>query len=332
MKKNRVYYIIIIVLLVIAGYLIFSQRWGTIRKELRDFAVEDTASVTKIFMVDKANQHVTLVRENSRWTVNRKYTARKDAIDILLKTLNRIDIKAPVPKAAFENVVKNMAAQSVKVEIYQGKDQPSKTLYVGGSTQDQTGTYVMLENSSTPFVCHIPGFSGYLTTRFFINETDWRDRSICHYRFNDIASITLVSGNDPDKSFTIINSGNNQFRLLTYPGKKDIRHFDTLAVKDYIASSRRLAFEYITHMSRQQVDSVLEFEPVQTIILEDVNKKQTVIKTFYRPNKGLIDTNGELYPYDADRMFAQINNNKEIVVIQYLTFNSLFRIIDDFEK
>jgi hypothetical protein len=47
-----------------------------------------------------------------------------------------------------------------------------KQYYVGHATQDNTGTYMLLTNPETdknyedPFVTHIPGFDGFLSTRY----------------------------------------------------------------------------------------------------------------------------------------------------------------------
>ena len=68
-------------------------------------------------------------------------------------------MRSPVPKAAFNNVIKQIATSGTKVEIYQGKDKPSKTYYIGGATLDHQGTYMILETegvkSSVPFIMYI---------------------------------------------------------------------------------------------------------------------------------------------------------------------------------
>ena len=119
MKKNKIYLILFIILIALAAWFYFNEKNSTIKPELRDFAIEDTASVSKIFMVNKNNKSILLERLNKgTWQVNGKYIARKDAVDLILKTLKRIDIKSPVSKASFENVVRNLAATNTKVDIY----------------------------------------------------------------------------------------------------------------------------------------------------------------------------------------------------------------------
>ena len=80
MKKNLIALIILAVLAAVAYYVYIERGSGTIKPELRDFAVKDTSAITKIFLADKFGATVTLEREDvGEWTVNEDYKARKDA-------------------------------------------------------------------------------------------------------------------------------------------------------------------------------------------------------------------------------------------------------------
>lgn len=330
MKKYIIRIIIVIVLLVFAIYLYYTRTHTTIPKELRDFAIEDTSVVTKIFMVNKNNEQVTLERKDGYWTVNNKYIARKDAIDMLLKTMHRIDVRYPVSKSAHNTCVKNLAVKSTKVEIYQG-GKLVKTYFVGGPTQDQRGTYMLLEKSSKPFIMHIPGFSGYLSTRYFINEALWRSPAIFRYKFNEISSVTVENPSAPEKSFKVFNYGDNKFGLQFLLKNINIPDFDTLAVKRYISYFKRINYDAIvTNIDEHKRDSVLSSQPMYIITVEDTEGEKKCVKTFLRAGGGLLDNDGTPYEYDVDRMYAFINNDKDMVIIQYFVFDPLFMEINNF--
>jgi hypothetical protein len=36
----------------------------------------------------------------------------------------------------------------------------------------------MIDGSSKPYVIHLPGFEGSLSSRFILNENEWRDKMI----------------------------------------------------------------------------------------------------------------------------------------------------------
>ena len=118
-NKNKIGIALVIFLSAITFYFNTQNTKGTLKKELTNFAVKDTSSITKIFLADKQNHTVLLERQtNGSWMLNKKYQVREDAIKLLLTTMKELSVKAPVGKQAFENVVKRLATSAVKVEIY----------------------------------------------------------------------------------------------------------------------------------------------------------------------------------------------------------------------
>ncbi|MCF8372210.1 MAG: DUF4340 domain-containing protein [Bacteroidales bacterium] len=335
MKNNKIYFIILIILVIAAAWLYMSRKNSTIKKELRDFSIQDTSLISKVFMVNKLNKTLLLERDESNgWIVNKKYKVRKDAIDLILKTFKRMEVKSPVSKAAFANAVKDLAATHVKVEVYTDDEtEPLKTIYIGGPTQDMYGTYMMLENSNTPFIVHIPGFSGYLSSRFFLTENDWRDRSLFKYAYDQIRTVSLQDFRLPDQSFIANNLGDNQYSLIRFEDQKEIEDFDTVMVKQYLGYYKKISYERILDgISESKRDSILRSEPIYRISLTDDKSVETSITAYLKPGSGVIDREGGVYPYDLERMYAQINNDSNLVIIQYHVFDPLFMKLDYFQK
>ena len=119
-KNNRITIIIAALLVVIAGVLIWNNRYlSTLQGEASDFQVWDTASVTKIYLADRRENESLLERQEDGWTLNAIYKAHPKQVNYLLTTLYKIRIKMPVSVASHDNIVKQLASQSTKVEIYQ---------------------------------------------------------------------------------------------------------------------------------------------------------------------------------------------------------------------
>jgi hypothetical protein len=199
MKKNRSSLIITLLLLLVALYFLFFRNgFSTLSPKDNDFAVPDTAAITKIFMADKDSRTVTLSRvHGSEWKVNNKYDVRSDAINTLLYTIKLVAVKNIIDPRGVTEVIKGLASSGIKVEIYQG-DNRVKVYYVGGPTADQEGTFMLLAHSSSeepfkqPYVTYIPGFDGYLTTRYFIKEDNWRDRTVFRYYPYSMKQVKVV--------------------------------------------------------------------------------------------------------------------------------------------
>ncbi len=329
MKNNKALLIILVLLLAVAGYYIATKNTSTLKSRegvLSDFAIEDTTTIDKIFIAGANGENVTLTKgDGNDWIVNGKNKARPESISVLMKTFARIAVKSPVSSAAFDNVVTSIATQSVKVEIYQGEDKPSKVYYVGEATQNHQGTYMLLEKdgvkSTEPFIMHIPGFYGYLTTRFYSSPLEWRDAAIFKYSIGEIKKVEVNYYEKPEESFTIQQNG-NIVSIYDNQEAKLVNNYDSSKVKTYLTFFDKAYYETVVlEMEQAKKDSIIASEPYFSIRVTDIFGKENKIVAFYLPYKGdKLDANGNLYKYDLDRMYGYFNDEL-IVFIQYYTFD-----------
>lgn len=329
MKNNKFLIITLLVLIAIASYFFISKSSGTLKNELKDFAIEDTASIDKIFISDFTGDKVTLTRGDKYWVVDGAHKARPESIEVIMNTFYRIAVKSPVAKAAMNNVIKDIATKTIKVEIYQGNDKPTKVYYVGGTTQDNMGTYMVLENdgekSSVPFIMHIPGFSGYLSSRFFANPLQWRDAAIFTYQPEEIKSIEVTYHEKSEESFKI-EKNLNTIHLIDGQTFQSIQKFDTNKVYQYLTNYEKIYYEMIVldEVKPEKQDSIRKINPFFTIKVEDVYGKSTKIVALHMPNyKQTLDDKGTPYPYDVDRMYAILNDDDFLIYIQFYTFDKI---------
>ncbi len=341
MKKNRIAILLVIILGFSSFWFIINKHNGTIKETLRDFAVQDTASINKIFLADKKGTTITLERQKEGgWRVNGKYDVRKDAIDVLLMTIRKVDVKEPVGKNAVDNVIKRLAGKAVKCEIYQD-NKLTKAYYVGSETQDATGTFMILidpetmETSAKPFVTYIPGFEGYLTTRYFTEENGWRDRTLIKYNPNDIASVKMEVPFKPEYSYELKIKGNNNYEVKMLGTNSLLPNVDEMAVKQYLSYFQHQNYEsFEVSISPKQVDSVMKAQPINILTITDNKGKTNKIRFFARKPRdpGKQDKEGNEIVYDLDRMDAIQNDDKELLMVQYLGFGKMLPPANYFQK
>lgn len=334
MKRNNRILLILVAILAIVAVLVYTFRdtGGRKKRQLRDFAVPDTAAVTKVFLADKSGASVLLTRQDGGWMVNGQYTARRDFTTLLLETIKSLIVSYPVPEAARPKVLRDLAATGIKVEIYQGSNNV-KTFYVGSATRESNGTYMIMENSDVPFVVTLPGFNGYHTIRFIPEVNEWRERDVFNYKIDDMRSVSIEYGNDTaDQSFVAHRLSEGVYDLTNIDGSPVNFDIDTLKVKECFARAKYLGFEaYILDSLQQQKIDSLDKQPVlATYSVEDVNGHKRTLRTYLRPNtSGIVDDNGEPYPWDIDRLYGIIDN-KEAVLIQFYTLDPLTFAKKDF--
>ncbi len=330
--KNKSSLTVIFILIVLCGvsYYLYKNKTGasTLNKDSSNFKVEDTAGISKIFMADKNGRQVTLERGKICWMVNGKYPAREDAINLLIYTIRTIDIKSPVNKAGKNNVIKFMSSKSVKVEIYNGNE-IIKQYYVGHENQENDATFMLLTNLSSgenydePFLTHIPGFNGYLSSRYFIDEAEWRSRLIINYIPPQLSSIKIENCAVPDSSFVINLKNTNSFELKTL--KEQALVFDEMKMKQYLAYFQNINFEkLLTTVNLRLVDSLKNAIPFLRMSITDT-KGETRIFSFLHKHS-TIDINRKYdtkYVYDPDRFYMRFDNDKEVALVQFYVFGKM---------
>ncbi len=344
MKKNKILIILIVLLVVTGGLLLTGQHYSTLKKRESDFTVRDTTSVTKIFMADKNNHEITLKKTRKGWILNDSIKASNKKVEFLLSTLRRLRVKAPVSKASFNNVVGRMAAIAVKIEIYQKTyrvrlgnikwfpyEKRSKVFYVGDVTQNNLGTYMLMEGAKQPYIVYIPGFRGFVSSRFSPLVDDWRSHILFHYELSDIKNISLDFGEKSkhNESFIItIENAMGNYKISPLYGKTStITHYDTLKLLNFLTSFRDLRYEsYLNNLlSKKKIDSIISSPFLYKIILVDKNNKTTVFKMFKKNHfpDSVNKAFDKLVPVDLDRFYGYLPKTGDFILLQYYTFDKI---------
>ena len=347
-KNNRVTIIIAALLVVLAGVLIWNNRYlSNLQGEASDFQVWDTASVTKIYLADRRENESLLERQEDGWTLNGIYKAHPKQVNYLLTTLYKIRIKMPVSVASHDNIVKQLASQSTKVEIYQivprinlfdkvklfYHEKRTKVFYVGDATMDSSGTFMLKEGAEKAYIVYIPSFRGFITTRFTANPDDWRDHTIFHEKLVDIQSVEIDFNEDPEGSFRIDNMGKHQYKLTRLCDNKDLP-YDTLKVINFLSSFSDLRFEalFTNTMEHERIDSITGSPFVHNVVLTGRDGSTQDMKTFKKlVLNGVTDMSGDYGDVDHDRMYALIDGGKDFVLIQNYVFDKVLHDVRYFE-
>lgn len=332
MKKKS--FVIIAALVVLASVSIYiytsKSKLSTVNQGERAFAFKDTAAITKIFIADKEGDQSAIVRTKNGWVVNNKYNCRPDAVLNLLEVIKNIEVKMAVPKQGRESVLKFLASNAMKVEIYAGDDLV-KQYYVGHESPDNEGSYMLLtnvrngKNYENPFLCFIPGFNGYLKPRYIAKENEWRDRLVINFTPPQIKQIKVQHFEMPaDSSFTIDLDNTTTFKLSTE--KNQNMAFDEAKMKQYLVYFQNISYEaLITNANKKLQDSLSLVQPFSVITITTTDNKTYDYKFYRKQFSG--EENPELgvkYDYDPDRLYLRFDKDSEWAAAQYYVFGKLF--------
>jgi hypothetical protein len=336
-KKNLLLMTMLLVVIGIAIYFYKQDQNSSIKgNPFTQFAIEDTNSVTKIFIADHDGNTALLERSaNSRlWDLNRKYKAREDAVKNLLQVINRVRVRGNVASTARDNMMKVMASSGKKVEIYtNGENTPSKIYYIGPNTADHTGTIMLLElpeegKSPEPYICHMEGFTGFLNPRFFAQEMEWRYTGIFDYPKLEISKIE-VQHSFPDWSFEVNYNGGNQIKLAHLG--QNIERFDTVGVKDFLLRFKKVHLEsYRTFLKPEVEDSIRKSPPVVRLVVTNKKNEKEVLSLYLKRGKeNTLDANGQPTPWDPEYLWG-VNEKGEVGLAQRYVFDPITLPVQSF--
>ncbi|MBM72465.1 MAG: hypothetical protein CL847_06750 [Crocinitomicaceae bacterium] len=278
-----------------------------------DFAIEDTSEIVKIFIADNYGSTL-LEREvgDEYWVLNGEFKARKSSTDLLLKTFNRAAVKGAVPEQMRETVIRNLAGAAKKVEIYTGREKPEKIWYVGSATPSHTGTYMLLEipgegKADEPFIVHMEGFTGFLTTRFFTNEKEWKYTGIFNYPNRSLQTVEFVNSKEEQNTY-ILRADTAGILNMYIKSGIEIVYTDTLRIQDHFLRFNKVHFEsFNSRLTVEQEEELKQTTPNYTITCTDFDGVSTTVF---------------LYEKDEEHLYG-VTEDGQVVLVQTFVFNPL---------
>ena len=321
-NKQTLLLVIAVAILAVIAYFVTQDNNG--RKPLSDFAIEHVESIDKIIITEINGHKVKLEKNKEIWNLNDKFRARPESIELLLKTFKNIKVQSSVSSELKKTIIANLGARHKKVEIFvDGK--LNKTYFVGSPTKNHYGTYMLLEKngvkSSEPFITHIPGFNGFLESRFFTNENDWKYSGVFVYKPEEIAEITTTLHQTPDQSYTITHS--DKIVGLQTINKEKLEGYNKLLVENYILNYEKIYFNRIAEFGWEKIDSIKKTTPEYSLSVKDKQGKVTKVDFYLKPieNEEINEVTGERKLWDENYILGIKDNENQVMVFQYYLFS-----------
>jgi hypothetical protein len=322
MKQRIVGVLALILLAGIAVWVTQNDASSTMRGELADFAVDDTAAITRMVLRDESGNVIDLSRAEGHWILNDQFKARPDAVSNLLYTVKKVSLRAPISQQEIKTVLKNIIASHTLIDIYAGGGLV-KSYYVGGPDRDHTGTFMLMKGSERPFVTHIEGHHGFLTTRYFTHPLEWRHRGVFELKNDQIASIELSFPNHEERDVRIERNAKGKFDVFHHQTIVPPTDVDSFMLDAYVKQYEMVHYEsYEETKSDAFLDSVKTSTPVFHIEVVDRAGNTSHVTGFKKPLKDGYDPEGKEIEYDLDRLYLWINS-EEMVIGQYAIFDKL---------
>ncbi len=287
-----------------------------IREELV-LNIPDTSQISRINILDRNGERTTLARDGKRWLVN-EMEARQDAVDNLLATLHNQRVSALVPKAALNNVVKDLGSNGIRFDVKGKKDESIMSFYVGGVTPDERGTFMLREGSEWPVIVNIPGFEGGLRSRYIMSIRDWRSRQIIR-PVKSISKLILDYPTRQEHSLVLERSGKEYQVTPLYKPDADPVPVHEYLVEAYTDQINHLFAEGILDDSKRE--ALNSSTPFCLVTIAD--ESGNVQKLEFYPTVWIDYGSSDDKPVKIERYYTDYND-ETIYLTQHLLMQKIF--------
>jgi hypothetical protein len=323
MLRKYLSYLILFVLLSTIATLVFTKKSRTLHKGIYAIIPQEVRLVDKIVITQKDNQ-ITLDKSENNWKVNGTADARKEVLELLISSMQRIEILSPASKAIRNKISADMRSVGRNVKLYKG-GRVIGSFFICYNPFQIEGTYMMDEQSDIPVMVKLKGYTEKnIENLFSMNLNTWRENTLFGYDPVDIKEIVVEYTSEPEKSFKILRSDNGDLILSELRQSLSIDLVNMHELSDYLYFFGKVKYKY---EGISLADNMNSERPFVRIIVKSFQGSETTL-TAYRYYRSVKSSDA----FDKNRFIALINHEKDTVLINYPDIDPILRQKDDFQK
>ncbi|MCB0599189.1 MAG: DUF4340 domain-containing protein [Lewinellaceae bacterium] len=329
---NRTVVLLIAFLLLGGGVFWYLSQGGDEKTTLagadRAFKVEDIEQVHKIFIADRRGERTTLERRDGYWLYNGQYKARPSVMRPLLDAISRVQVKYKPPQAAVPSMVEALATEGIKVELYDQEGALIKAYYVGGSTSDERGTYMIMDGAEQPYVAELPAWEGNLSVRFRRYGDEWRDKTLFEEEVENIQSVSIEYPKQRSQSFILEDTPDGYAVRPFYDITPETRRpYKAGSAEAFLSNFESVSAEAFRN-DLDGRDSIGQLVPFSIITLVNKQGDTTQVKLHPIIEENVISQDPKTGNYvqfnnAIERYYADLNG-KDFLLAQHLLLEKLF--------
>jgi hypothetical protein len=231
------------------------------------FKVTNQAEIDEVqFQSPQAKIH--LKYDGAKWMVNGK-EADRQLIKLFFATILQAEPKRKLPKSYTDSLAKTSSA--VKISLLKNGQSLQEYFVVGNSTKSET--YFYFEGGDW-YTVTIPGYRVYVASIFELTESDWREKRIFNFNWQNFKTLKAHFPAASKQNFTLTFT-NNIFSI------EEVALADTTKLSNYLESLFNLKAERIlTPNEVANYDSLYVAPPLLQIEIEDIANKKMNLKIY----------------------------------------------------
>lgn len=333
MKKKIALFVGILVVIALGWYsvtLMKGRGHSDERFEKEQFAIKDTASIDRIIIRESNGMQFEVIRKGKTWVSAKGECIQVLLVNNILDAAYNVRFKGYVQENAKKNVTNRMASIGTTVQFFVNGEW-DRTWYVGSSTPDHMGTYMLLESeefgkSEDPVIAELENMVGIIGPRFFAEPRKWACTQVFNYEISEISSVDVKFPGKSQNNFSVEAKGSG---FVVKNNGKPLQGLNDGFVTKYLSSFSQVNYELPNYeLTNRQIDSLKASTPFCIMRVKSKMGKNEQLKMYRRKSddgEEKIGNFGESFGrYDANRFWCLLPSG-ELVKCQYFVFDKIMR-------
>ncbi len=291
---------IIVLLLFLIGFSLYSPEQNSTLSETFSFAVSQAETIDRIQF-----GKIVLERKGEKnWILNQNTPADLETVKELLQILAKIDIKRPVAEAQQAVVAQKIQENGTEVQIFSNGELINQ-FKIAGEAENSFA----ISPTGEAFVVYVPSMNIVLHEVFQMSSSDWKDRTIMAVSWLGIKSLAIEYPENPEHSFVL--KASEKFYSV-----EGVQKLDSGMVYNYLQAYQNVrAFMYLDNANLR--DSLLSQKPLCRISLSAVSDSDSESVRVWGNKNALL---------------GYMERKQQMIQLQPRSFSRLFVRKKDFEK
>ena len=249
------------------------------------FKVLDYSTIDEV-VFESAEGKVELKFNGTNWKVNGKYEADAQLITVFFASILQVEPKRKISGPQQDSIKSRMTEKGITVSLMQVNEMKKQFSVVGND--QKTETYFQQKNEA-PYFVTIPGYRVYVASIFELTESEWRDKRVFNFNWQNFKSLKAHFAIQPKQDFTVSLAGG----LF---GVEEIAVADTTKLSGYLEGIFNLkADRFLSAAEVASYDSIFSNPPAFQLDIQDIAKRGYRLAIYSSPKDQVIlaKINGE---------------------------------------
>jgi hypothetical protein len=268
------------------------------------FQIENLDKIDRV-VLQSNKEKIDLNFNGTKWMINGVYEADRQMITVLFAALKQVEAKRAVASSIQDSITQEINTNGVKVSCYEGGTLAKEFSSKGNPQNSET---YFQQGDGIPYLVTIPGYRVYIASVFEVPTSDWRDKTIFNFNWQNIKSVEVKFPKNEKQSF----KASFQNKIFSI---ENVAQTDTTKLAAFMDALIQLRAEKILAAGLSKYDSLLTAKPLEEIVIQDIASRSYQLKIF---------------PTQKGRSLIIGVRNDEVVELNPLAIREVYKVKDYF--